>query len=352
MRVALRADASPRMGGGHVMRCLALAEAMLDRGAEVVLVAAELPVTLAARAQALNVGLARIAASAAPAARAGWERDPFSTAAQESDARRTLAAVADFDPKVVIVDHYLLSAPWERMMAPRRVVVIDDLANRPHDCDVLVDQTVGRATREYGALTPARCSRLCGASFALLRPQFAAARAATLDKPRAHPARRALLSFGMTDPAGNTARALAALAATNYTGRIDLALPRDAAGLEDVSALVAKNPRYRVHHDVADMAVLLSSADIAVGAGGSSSWERCALGVPSLTLVLADNQREIAQALERAGASQTACFDTLASQFEALANDRHRLAAMAMAAAAITDGRGADRVAATITNHV
>jgi len=182
MRVAIRADAGRHIGAGHVMRCLTLGEALRDRGADVTFLCRAFEGHLMDRirrdgfaVEAFPVeGVVRPTKTGASPPHAGWlgtslERDRDLT----HDALGRLGGV-----DLLIVDHYALDSRWERGMRDiaRRILVIDDLADRPHDADWLLDQTYGRRTDAYEGLVPPACRLLLGSDYALLRPEFAALR--------------------------------------------------------------------------------------------------------------------------------------------------------------------------------
>lgn len=344
-RITIRVDASPRMGGGHVMRCLALADMLAARGGRVTFVAAAMLPGLADRIRAGGHGFAPIAPAAQGAEDADWDSRVLPADAQRHDARATLAAAGAAD--LTIVDHYRLDAEWERAVRPGRLLVIDDLANRPHDCDILLDQTFGVPAQRYAGLTNAGCTLLTGSAYALLRPEFAAARPAALRRRRdAGTVGRILISLGSTDIGGITETMVSALLEAGIDSALDVVLPATAPSLAPLRARAKADPRISLHIDSDAMADLMSRADLAIGAAGTTSWERCCLGLPTITLVLADNQREVARQLAAADAAiAVATPQEAAARAVALARDPAPLGRMAAACAAIVDGAGTRRVA-------
>lgn len=346
-RVLVRCDASGQMGGGHVMRCLSLANALAEAGATVTFVSAVMPDALEKRIAEAGHALERIPESPEARRPSGqWEEPPLSEDAQKADAKATGAAIGQAD--WVIVDHYLLDERWHsaaRAFA-RRILVIDDLANRSYDCDVLLDQTFGRRAEAYRNLVPGGAKILTGPAYALLRPEFARERPAALERRTAGgPAHRVLVSVGTADPDGITARALAQVLAAAPRCDVDVVLGPQAAGRDQVNELARRHPRVAVHVNSERMAELMRDADLAIGAAGTTSWERCCLGLPSVILVLAENQRPSAQALSAAGAALAADdLDTIGAKLALLVEDAAALARMSAAAFAITDGLGTSRV--------
>ncbi len=315
-RTALfRADASPRLGAGHVMRCLTLADALASRGWRCAFDSAE------------------------------------GTEAIVPAVRRYMTSVTG-PMDLVVVDHYGLDAAYERGWRDRarRILIIDDLADRHHECDLLLDQTWGRGAGDYAGLVPAHCRVMTGSRYCLLRPGFAAHRPAALARPRDRVG-SVVVSLGGTDPGNATCRVLGALA--SLQAEIHVVMGRGACHLDQVRAAVARLPHGRLHVDVAHMDALLAGADFAVGAAGTSAWERCCLGVPTLLLVLVDNQRLVASNLEQAGAARIVAESAMLdpARLRAAIEDLKQagaLARMSSAAAAICDGLGADRLCSAI----
>lgn len=346
LRIAIRADASARIGSGHVMRCLALAEALRRRGCSVHFVAANIIPGLAERCVAEGHAFVAIAPPELNAQGTDWDQTIWPANRQRQDADRTATAVGTVD--WLILDHYQLDRHWtERARGfAARILVIDDLANRTHDCDQLVDQTLGRDAADYRPLTSPGCRILAGPLYALLRPEFAEARTRALARRAKEHAARLLISLGSTDVGGVTGP-VARAAARHGWERIDVILGSDdAPSLPELNALAAVDPRVAVHLAPANLVALLIGADVAIGAGGTSAWERSCLALPAITLILASNQQLVATSLEEVGAAIGAFTADQASDaanaLRAAPIARQRMIA---AAAALVDGLGAERVA-------
>jgi UDP-2,4-diacetamido-2,4,6-trideoxy-beta-L-altropyranose hydrolase len=254
---------------------------------------------------------------------------------------------------LLIVDHYGLNACWETPMRQwaKRILVIDDLADRTHDCDVLLDQNAGRTVNDYAGLVPPYAALLIGTRFALLRPQFAALRPASLNRRHEQPARRLLISLGLSDPRNLTSLVLDKLADAAVATELDIVLGSSAPFLRAVREKVTRMPSASLAVDVAFMAERMAAADLAVGAAGSSSWERCCMGLPTIVMIAADNQRLAAHSLALAGAVMLldeAEYGTVASCVQTLLADQALRLRMAKAAAAICDGLGAQNVSNAI----
>lgn len=338
-RILFVADAGPAVGGGHVMRGLTLAQALEAQGAACVFLAKP-----AARAvlEAFGPGMARI------------DLDEVATSGlveAAADNARTFDAV--------VIDHYGLSAPEHRRIAGGKpTLVIDDLADRPLFADLVLDSGPARQAADYHGLIAEDAALLLGPDNAPVRPAFAALRQAALARRASGPpVRRILVSLGLTDVGGVTGRVveliLPRLAVPGAGDLVlDVVLGGGAASLPGLRALAEAEPRLALHVDAQHMPRLTLEADLAVGAGGSTSWERCVLALPTLLLVLADNQRAAAQALAEAEA--VLALEVAAPDFEAAFTESlNRLLAdpqlrdrLSAASALVCDGRGAARVAA------
>lgn len=332
----LRCDASRTIGGGHVVRCMALAGALAHAGWNVgFAVSDETPATV--RELADSFGEPTL----------GFRSDG-------GDVARLRRAWPD-GIDLLVVDHYGLDQAFERQARgwARLVLAIDDFPTRAHDCDILVDATFGREAAHYRALLPAGAAALCGSGYAMLREPFRRAR----DKPgdrHARAAPRILVAFGMTDSVNATGAALEGLAMLSPQIEATVNLGSGAPHLEAVAAAVARLPQARlvVDADAGGMAALIGWADLVIGAPGSASYERCCLGKPSLLIQLADNQGGNAAALAQAGAAELIGVwpavnpGAVAHSVRRLLGDPDRLAAMSSAAASIVDGQGVYRIVA------
>lgn len=336
-QILFRADGNAEIGSGHLRRCLALADCLRDWGYECLF-------ACRASTQSFN-GLIRDA---------GFDLIELTGAFDPAtDVEELIAAVEGLSPfAALVVDHYQLEARWEkraRTIAPH-VVVIDDLANREHDCDLLLDVAPGDVTR-YDRFVPPSCRKMLGPDYAILRPEFAIRRQDACQ--RSGGIARILVSFGGVDAEDLTGRAIAAIRATLPDAEIDAVLTNLSPHRERLKNYASADAKLSIHIDANKMAELMASADLAIGAGGSTSWERACLGLPSIVAVIADNQIPTSRALEDFG-----CAVALSAGpgFEAHLQDlvtwmsAHPsiLRMMSRAGAAVVDGRGATRVAAAI----
>ncbi|MDQ3139126.1 MAG: UDP-2,4-diacetamido-2,4,6-trideoxy-beta-L-altropyranose hydrolase [Pseudomonadota bacterium] len=330
------------------MRCLALASALARRGARVSFVCGSLPPELAERIEAAGHGLFRIdALSDAPSDAGGWEAALVAHDEQQRDARSTLRHIGAAD--WIVVDHYRLDRHWQSSArsGAARIMVIDDLANRDHDCDLLVDQTFGRDAADYHARLSPNAHVAAGSAYALLSDEFAVQRVVSLARRRASASvRSVLISLGSTDIGGISARALQATLDADVGARVMVVLGKNAPSMARVAELARTHAAIEIIHDSREMARLMVEADLAVGAGGVSAWERCCLGLPTVMIALAENQKLVLANLGLIGAA--AIVDDpaqLTATIRGLASDQQMRFSMVAAAAAIVDGCGANRVA-------
>jgi UDP-2,4-diacetamido-2,4,6-trideoxy-beta-L-altropyranose hydrolase len=353
LRVAIRADAAPRIGIGHFVRCLTLADRLTRAGAQVRFICREVSGSFAADVQhrghelvvlpACTGGSGRVAATDPPHAAwldCDWEQDALAT-------RAALGAAAwDW----MVVDHYALDARWEAKVheGAARILVIDDLADRAHVCDVLLDQNLHPCpAQRYASRVAQQCRLLLGPRFALLRPEFAAARSRCAPRERL---RNILVFFGGADLDNLTQIALDALALGQAS---DLSVTVVAGSLnprwEELQRQCAAMPNVTFHRETDAMAELMAKADLAIGAAGTTSWERCCLGLPTIVVSVADNQSEVARGLARARAAlrlerQQFTAARLAKLLARLRLRPQLLHWMSERAARLVDGRGAERV--------
>lgn len=357
MRIVIRVDASLQIGSGHVMRCLTLADELRSRGAEVHFVCREHPGHLCALIAERGYPLSRLVAPASEyhaladdPSHAAWLAVPW-----QQDAAETVAAMPSGGVDWLIVDNYAIDRRWEGQLRIHvgKIMVIDDLADRPHDCDLLLDQNLYRDLESrYNELVPVGCHRLLGPRYSLLRPEFALARKQL--RQRDGQVRRILVFFGGVDPSNETAKALQALIALNLQGvAVDVVVGGGNPHKHEIRALCEVNG-FNYQCQITNMAELMAAADLAIGGGGTATWERCAVGLPAMLLVLADNQRELASY----GAQSGFCFllgdasgvppDQIGTAVSFAMRSPDTLHHLTGQCLATVDGRGCNRVATVL----
>ncbi|UCZ86760.1 UDP-2,4-diacetamido-2,4,6-trideoxy-beta-L-altropyranose hydrolase [Pseudomonas sp. L5B5] len=352
MRVLIRADASPAIGSGHVARCLTLARVLRRQGAEVAFACRDLPGHRLATLQAEGFATFQLPGlypgeqpEAGIETLLPWQADIAALG-------EALGTCPGFD--WVLVDHYALDHRWQaaaRLWAPR-IAAIDDLANRRHAADLLLDQNCSGTAQAYDGLHDPACRTLFGPRFALLREEFR--RPAITIRPRAL---RVLVNFGGFDAAGQTYKAMQALADMQAL-QVDFVAGSANPDWQAMQALSAGKENWRLHSYVENFAELMASADVCLGAGGGTSWERAVLGLPTLCITVAGNQELNARLLAEAGCHLYLgpCARVSVQQIRqalALLLDnpglRHSLAAHGRQR---VDGLGVERVAAALFTPV
>ena len=334
MKVAFRADASAEIGGGHMMRSLALASKLRARGADLLFIANPEASTISPALLKAGHPVEFVAAGR----RTGLE------ALQGHWARG-----AD----LVIVDHYGFGETEEKTLrrAARAIAVIDDLADRRHDCDLLVDTGGERKDADYRGLVPEPCRLLLGPAHAMLRDEFAWARPLALERRSAGTVARVLVSMGLTDPDGITGKIVREILRREPALAIDCVLGANSTSLEAIAGLAKSGADVACHIDPPSMAALMVEADIAIGAAGTTVWERCCLGLPGIVVGIAGNQRANAAMLAARGASDcrwTRSHSDCRSPVGFDAGPRVDAGRCPQDAAAICDGQGAAKVVEAI----
>jgi len=378
MQVLFRVDASLLMGSGHLMRCLTLAHAMKTYNWQVIFCCREHPghqIPFLQQQGFACLALPLLAAETS-AVRAIEGSRAWLGASEVEDAAAMLDALqqAALFPDLLVIDHYGLSATFETQLKPhcRHILVIDDLANRPHHCDFLLDQNLlPDAAVRYQGLLNANCQQLIGPTYALLRAEFT--RAATTQTPsstrdfQASP-HQLLVFFGGTDLDNLTALAISALQQLqNLSWLADIVVGSANPHLSLLQQLCEEDHRLTLHIQTPGMAGLMAKAQLMIGGGGATHWERCAMGLPALVVSLAANQQATSVYLAELGAcmylgqSAELTPDRLCLAITQLLNAPATLQLMADAAAKLVSPQGgcqrllamlADRLAPQAPGHL
>lgn len=335
MKAVFRVDASLVIGTGHVMRCLTLASKLEEYGWTCV---------FASQPESIQTVSALVHSS-------------FDIVQMPSDTRKQPGVMqTKFSSGVplLVVDNYNLSADFERACRPwaEKILVIDDLANRLHDADFLLDQTYGRNTRDYRSMVSHKCRILTGSKYSLLRPEFALSRLSALNKRDANKNQisRVLISLGNNDPDNVTALVLDGICQTDLDLNIDVVLGSSAPHLSNIRKKLEALPKARLLIDVKNMENLMAESDLAIGAGGTTSWERCCLGLPALLITISDNQllvnKNLAEnkAVISLGKHADVTTEIISRRLIELVASPGCLHSMSLVAREVCDGRGVMRV--------
>ena len=298
----IRADASEQIGSGHLMRCLTLADQMRREGTEVHFICRDLVGNLNHLVHEQGFPLHVLPRHADDPSLSGYAA--WLTVAQETDARETGEVLRTLAPIMrLVVDSYALDEVWERIVRPlvSEIFVIDDLANRRHDCDILLDQNFYRAMQHrYDGLVPPSCKLLLGPSYALLREEFYAAKKKL--RQRDGHLRRILVFYGGSDITHETEKAVRALLHLSLSAvDVDVIIGGSNAHRMQIEELCAPHDFLHTYCAVSNMAEFMANADLCLGAGGTTTWERGFLGLPAIVTAIAENQLEICRDCADAG---------------------------------------------------
>ena len=308
MNIVFRADASLDIGTGHVMRCLTLAQGLKEQGHSCRFICRDHLGHLNDFIQQKGFDVCLLPAEVGRSVVLDWcPHAEWLTVEWQLDAQQTLEAIGASQVDWLVVDHYALDYQWEAELLDNvdRIMLIDDLADRKHVCSLLVDQTFGRLEEDYRPLVPMDCQLLCGADYALLRPEFAQWRDYSLERRINPTLNNLLVTMGGVDKDNVTTKVLDALKLCHLPEllKITIVLGSTAPHLQQVQQVARSMPwRTEVRVGVENMAQLMAESDLAIGAAGATTWERCCLGLPSVLVVLAKNQENIAQSLVRINA--------------------------------------------------
>ncbi|MBN2569186.1 MAG: UDP-2,4-diacetamido-2,4,6-trideoxy-beta-L-altropyranose hydrolase [Deltaproteobacteria bacterium] len=362
MDIIFRTDASIEIGSGHVMRCLALADGLKLRGLEIGFICRDLPGHLGDLIE--RKGYPVILLSPPDGVRdvshgdtrhshwlgVNWEVDTRQTAAELT---KTSVPI-----KWLIVDHYALDYKWEAYLRSyvKKIMVIDDLADRHHECDLIVDQNLyHNAATRYDGLIPVQCKKMTGPQYAMLRREFREARKNL--RKRDGSIRGIHVFFGGTDEANETTKAIQALVMLQRSDiHVDVVVGENNPHGRDIELLCQAMPNFLFHRQVDHIAFLMMQADLAIGSGGTTTWERCCLGVPAVVAILGENQRELTYAVENYGAiinMGDGCNITPKDYFQVISNLKpDHLVKMSELGMVLVDGEGTLRVADEIEQKV
>jgi UDP-2,4-diacetamido-2,4,6-trideoxy-beta-L-altropyranose hydrolase len=352
MNIVFRVDASIVMGTGHVIRCRTLANVLRKHGANIQFITRAHPGHLGDELERDGFAVTLLP-QPAYIENKGNNYAAWLSVSQQVDADQTITALENQQCDWLIIDHYGLDRVWEEQLQPhtRKLMVIDDLANRAHECDMLLDQNYAVASKErYQAWVPAHCKLLLGPRYALLRPEYV--HYSETMEPRNGDIKCVLVFMGGADNANITGKVLSALSTVQLAHlEVDIVIGHGFIHKAKVTEQASARPNTHIHGPRPHLADLMAKADLAVGAGGGTTWERICMGLPSLVISIAENQIPACKALAFSGlirylgsahdldvaAIESALIESLvaAGQLRALATGNRTL----------VDGRGVNRVA-------
>jgi UDP-2,4-diacetamido-2,4,6-trideoxy-beta-L-altropyranose hydrolase len=359
MRALFRTDASNEIGSGHVMRCLTLANALKEKKYECIFITKEHEgnlielitskgFTVVALKKSSNL-ISKTIKEVQKNSYFNWLNDT-----NENDARIVIEHIKLLGKfNFIFVDHYGINKKWEIALRPyaNKIIVIDDLANREHDCNILIDQTLSRSANDYKNLVNKSCSILCGSKYAILRQEFITYRKLRVVKNKDHKkVKKVLIFLGGYDNSNLTEFILDEINEMNLFNKIelDVVVNKTSPYLKQLHNKAAHmNVNTEIFTSVENMAKLMSNNDICIGAAGTNAWERCCIGLPTIMFVLADNQKNVAKSIENAGAAyivKDESYLDFKEKLLTLINNQNILECMGQAALNVTDGAGVSKI--------
>jgi len=365
MNICFRVDSSTVIGTGHVVRCLTLAEQFRAGGNEITFICRDLPGNIID--QIISTGYEVHQLPKATYNKFGQDdmknnHRLWLSVEWTTDARQTKDILKSFDDDadLLIVDHYALDINWEKEVKDNceNIMVIDDLADRKHLCDFLLDQNYYKnLDNRYDNLVPDFCFKMLGPSYALLRPEFNQARQKLEERDGI--IRNVLIFFGGSDASNQTKKVIETIISMKIDSiHFDIVIGGTNLFKDEIESLCAELKNLKLHCQINNMAKLMANSDLAIGGGGTTTWERCCLGLPSLTIAIAENQLIVAELSQESGFAKYLGYFTEVSiqnikdALNDLLNNPGDLIRMSASGRSYVDGLGAVRVFENILKYI
>lgn len=305
MNVIFRVDASLEIGNGHVIRCLCLAEGLRQNGSNVEFICRQHHGSLVEKIRSSGFKTYELESGKESIVDSKLFHSPWLGVTQQKDADDCIEIIKTTKIDWLIVDHYGIDEDWQMKLKSycNKIMVIDDLGDRSHYCSLLLDQNIGSTFSKYKELVKKDCKLLIGPNYALLRAEFSQWRDYSLRRrENTTKIMTVLVSMGGVDSGNYTEKILKLLARSKLTVNtlIQVVMGENAMHIKEVKKQAAQMPfRTEVKIGVDNMAEIMAKADLAIGATGSTSWERCCLGLPTMQIVVSENQHQVARALDQ-----------------------------------------------------
>ncbi|MBT4922788.1 MAG: UDP-2,4-diacetamido-2,4,6-trideoxy-beta-L-altropyranose hydrolase [Rickettsiales bacterium] len=300
--IVFRVDSSFKIATGHVMRCLTLAKYLSKHRDRIVFICRDLDGNISERITKEGFELKLLPKPKSEMAKSGNEYDNWFEVSLEEDVMQVQEILAEFGTNItLIIDHYSIDQKWHRAIRGfvDKIVVIDDLANRPHDCDIIIDQNLyHNFEHRYDDLVPANSQKFLGQNYAILREQFY-----DIEKRKRSQVKNILIFFGGIDLDNFTLQSINAVLEVDQNECANfnvIVIGAKNNYQQEITDLCIKH-KFEYKSYVDNMAEVMNWADLSIGAGGTTSWERCYLNLPAIIISLADNQNEICQTLSDFG---------------------------------------------------
>jgi UDP-2,4-diacetamido-2,4,6-trideoxy-beta-L-altropyranose hydrolase len=355
MKVIFRVDSSLKMGAGHVMRCLTLAQTLKENGVNVEFICRKHKGSLIEKIRSSGFVVHELKVFEETEVDTKLAHSHWLGATQQQDADDCIDILKEEKSNWLIVDHYALDEQWQKRLKSyyEKLMVIDDLADRKHQCDILLDQTFGRQKEDYSVLTPKNCKLLLGSQYALLRPEFAKWRIYSLERRSKPEFKQLLINMGGVDVDDFTGQVLDELKTCTLPSDVNVTIVMggSAPHLESVKSKAIMLPyKTEVKVDVDNMAEIMVNSDVAIGAAGATTWERCCLGLPTIQIVVAKNQITIAKSLAEVGAIKF--LQSIEGMSRIINNSLNWMLNVSNIARHVSDGLGVKRVSGVLMNKI
>ena len=348
-----RVDASSLIGSGHLMRCLTLADEARSHGWRSIFAIRDLSSELVNKVKASGHKLHHLVESdknksfqIKKLAHSDWLN-----VAQETDAIETSHLIEQINPDWVIVDHYAIDAAWHTIIKKtgKKLLVIDDLADRVVDCEILINQNLGFSDKDYAGKVKVDTQMLFGPKYALLRPEFREWRGFSLSRRTVSPKKRVLITMGGVDAQNHTLKVLETLEGSPNAGKCEFLVVLGSLYpyADEFNEFIENSQNdIRMLNNIENMAEIMANSDVCIGAAGSSSWERCCLGLPTLTFTIAENQKRIAASLHDRQVAIMTEIEALQNEFDNIFSQEGSdlLLRISYNGPEISDGLGVERV--------
>jgi len=353
-KIFFRTDASFEIGYGHVYRCLALADYLKTIGDSCIFLCKIFDGNLIDLIISHGHEVKKLSKSN-DSFESTWLGSSF-----KNDAAQVKDVIGNQQVDYLIIDHYGIDYRWEKILKKfvKKIIVIDDLANRSHDCNYLIDQNLGRNKKDYENLTTSNTEFFIGPKYALLRPEFNQFRKESLANRLNPSLKNILINFGGVDVNNYSEKILSYLKKTKLDNikKVEVVIGKGSRHLNSLqSACISFPYEVNIYSNISNMAEIMSKSDLIIGAAGSSSWERCSLGIPSIILILAPNQEQGALSLEANGCAvlikNNQNFDDELNAGLHYFSNRTNLLKSVSACKKITEGLGINKLAKEIFNH-
>jgi UDP-2,4-diacetamido-2,4,6-trideoxy-beta-L-altropyranose hydrolase len=356
----IRADSSQNIGLGHVLRCLAFAEWAVKDNLKAILLTKSSNSFINERILRLG-GEVIILPSGSGVFTSSYAHSHWLDTSEEDDGKFCIDEIKKIikkynyiKPKFIIVDHYALGAPWEKTLSQvSPILVVDDLSDRQHDCRWLVDQTYGKSVKDYYNLVPCETKLFIGPKYALIRKEFTDAKNTfrrTFPKSKS----KVLITLGGIDKRNDTSKILTFLDAYKQVQKKEIVITvvtsNSNPNLNDLKSTIHQMTDVTLLIDVNNMAELMATHDVCIGAAGSTSWERCVMSLPTISIVLAENQKTIAKNLADAevvldlGLMADITQDKFMETFYLLIHDMNLYNSLSIKSKSLCDGLGCNRI--------